>query len=183
MKSLFGFQAPHFIKKKLHHRFFSCKFCKIFKNSFFWNTPGGSFRIIQWKWSSDNQNLFVWHYYEQALSSRYYLWYWITDLEKPCQQTSWLFCEGFNLWLFICCKTKLKYIHIYSFWKRYMCFLQNIHYLQKKCFYMEKKFYIEIFFYWKKIFYREKHEWKCRNIYLIWDIYFYAENVFVTNKI
>ena len=64
-----------------------------------------------------------------------------------------------------------------------ICFLQNIHYLQKKCFYMEKKFYIDFFLLKKTFFCREKYKWKCKNIYLIWEIYFYAENVCVTNKL
>ena len=34
-----------------------------------------------------------------------------------------------------------------NFFFEKICFLQNLHYLQKKCFYMEKKkFYIENFF-------------------------------------
>ena len=60
----------------------------------------------------------------------------------------------------------------------------HIHYLQKKWFYMEKRsFILNIFFTEKNFFYREKYKWKCKNIYLIWEIYFYAENVCVTNKI
>ena len=54
------------------------------------------------------------------------------------------------------------------FWKN-ICFLQNIHYLQKKCFYMKKK----------NFFYREKYKWKCN----ISEINFDAENVCVTNTI
>ena len=45
-------------------------------------------------------------------------------------------------------------------------------------------FYIKKHFCWEKLFfYREKYKWKCKNIYLIWKIYFYTENVCVTNKI
>ena len=48
----------------------------------------------------------------------------------------------------------------------------------------KKKFNIENFFTEKNFFYREKYEWKCKkHIYLIWEIYFYAENVCVINKI
>ena len=86
---------------------------------------------------------------------------------------------GTYLWLFICCKTKLKK----NFFFKFICFLQNIHYLQKRYFYMEKKFYNEKFFYWKKLFYTEKYKWKCKNLYLILKKYFYTENVCVTNKI
>ena len=49
---------------------------------------------------------------------------------------------------------------------------------------MEKKFYNENFFNWKNVFYREKGKWKCKiYIYLMSKIYFYTENVCVTNKI
>ena len=42
---------------------------------------------------------------------------------------------GALIWLFSCCKTKLKK----KFFFEKICFLQNIYYLQKKCFYMDKK--------------------------------------------
>ena len=70
-----------------------------------------------------------------------------------------------KIWLFICCKTKLKKKivfskNIYVFYKIYIIY-------RKKYFYMEKKFHIEKFFYWKK------YKWKCkkhvshlRNIFL-----------------
>ena len=45
-----------------------------------------------------------------------------------------------------------------------------------------KKFGIEKKIYWKKCFYREKYKWKCKK-YLISKIYFYTENVCVTDKI
>ena len=77
--------------------------------------------------------------------------------------------------LFICCKTKLKNIFIFK--KRYVPFLQNIHYLQKKSFIL-KNLFTE-----KNFFYGEKYKWKFKNICLIWEIYFYVENVCVTNKI
>ena len=49
-----------------------------------------------------------------------------------------------HVWLFICCKTKLKKNNF--FLKKYLCFLQNIHYLQKKITLHGKKNYIDIFF-------------------------------------
>ena len=59
-----------------------------------------------------------------------------------------------KIWLFICCKTKLKKKivfskNIYVFYKIYIIY-------RKKYFYMEKKFHIEKFFYWKK------YKWKCK---------------------
>ena len=61
-------------------------------------------------------------------------------------------------------------------------FLQNIHYLQKKIFLYGKKFYNEKFFLLKKTFFAEKNiSENVKN--LISEIYFYTENVCVTNKI
>ena len=51
---------------------------------------------------------------------------------------------------------------------------------------MEKKFYDENAFYWKKFFFTETNtneNVKLKNMYLISGIYFYTENVCVTNKI
>ena len=52
---------------------------------------------------------------------------------------------------------KLSWKRKIFFLKKSLCFLQNIHYLQKKCLYKEKKFYIESCFYWKKTCFTEKH--------------------------
>ena len=54
------------------------------------------------------------------------------------------------VWLFICCKTKLKIKNIY------ICFWQNIPYLQEKCFYMEKSFILKKCFYMEKSFILKK---------------------------
>ena len=70
----------------------------------------------------------------------------------------------------------------FFFWKN-ICFLQNIHYLQKICFYMEKKFYNN-FFLLKKTFFTGKNiNENVKNIDLISEIYFYTENVCVANNI
>ena len=78
--------------------------------------------------------------------------------------------NGKQLWLSISGKTKLIF-----FWRKYLCFLQNIHYLQKKMFlYGKKNFIMKNFFYWKKLFLQKKiYKWKCkkyishfRNIFL-----------------
>ena len=47
----------------------------------------------------------------------------------------------------------------------------------------KKSFTLKIVFTEKNFFYREKYKWKCKNIYFNWEIYFYAENICVTNKI
>ena len=70
------------------------------------------------------------------------------------------------------------------FWKNICVFYKIYIICRKKCFYMEKKFYNENVFYWKKTFFTEKNiNENVKNLYLISEIYFYAENVCVTNKI
>ena len=58
------------------------------------------------------------------------------------------------------------------FWKNIFVFYKIYIICRKKCFYMEKN-----------IFLQKKYKWKCKKIYLISEIYFYTENVCVTNKI
>ena len=71
----------------------------------------------------------------------------------------------------------------FFFWKN-ICFLQNIHYLQKKMFLYGKKILYGKIFLLKKTFFTEKNIYEnIKNIYLIWEIFFYTENVYVTNKI
>ena len=61
---------------------------------------------------------------------------------------------------------KLSWKKIF-FLEKYLCFLQNIHYLQKK-----------MFLYGKKTFLTEKNiNENVKNIYLISETYFYTENV------
>ena len=50
-------------------------------------------------------------------------------------------------------------------------------------FFMEKKFYNENFFTEKTFFTEKNINENVKNIYLISEIYFYTENVCVTNKI
>ena len=58
------------------------------------------------------------------------------------------------------------------FLKKYLCFLQNIHDLQKKIIlYGKKKLYW--FFFAEKIFTENE-----KGIYLIWEIFFYPENIY-----
>ena len=66
-----------------------------------------------------------------------------------------------------------------NFFFEKVCFLQNIHYLQKKFFYMEKKFLLKFFFTEKKLFYREKYKWKCKNIYISFEKYIFMQKMFV----
>ena len=67
---------------------------------------------------------------------------------------------------------KLNWKKNYFFLKKYLCFFQNIHYLPKK-----------MFLHAKKLFTEKNINENVKNIYLISEIYFYTENVCVTNKI
>ena len=54
---------------------------------------------------------------------------------------------------------------------------------RKKCFYLEKKFYNERNTFLKKTLFTSKNiSENVNNIYLISEIYYYTENVCVTNK-
>ena len=67
--------------------------------------------------------------------------------------------------------------------KKYMFFTKYTLFAEKMFLYGKNSFILKNFFTGKNFFCREKYKWKCKNIYLIWEIYFYAENVCVTNKI
>ena len=64
-----------------------------------------------------------------------------------------------------------------------MFFTKCTLFADKMFLYGKKKVLHWKFFLLKKTFYREKYKWKCKNIYFNWEIYFYAENICVTNKI
>ena len=76
---------------------------------------------------------------------------------------------GTYLWLFICCKTKLKkkfFFNLFVFCKIYIICRKNV-------FIWKKSFILKFFFTEKNFFYREKYKWKCkkyishfRNIFL-----------------
>ena len=86
---------------------------------------------------------------------------------------AWSFFSFIRVWLFICCKTKLKkkniFEKIFVFYKIYII-------CRKKCFYMEKKFNIEKKFYWKKTILQRKIQikmWKISNFVvnsIIWSL-------------
>ena len=84
----------------------------------------------------------------------------------------------FFIWLFICCKTKLK-IFVCLFEKVFVFFKKYTLFAEKKYFYKEKKFYNEKFFYWKNFFYREKYKWKCKKIYISFQEYIFTQKIFV----
>ena len=86
-----------------------------------------------------------------------------------------------QIWLFICCKTKLKKN---IFFVEKMFFTKYKLFAEKMFLYGKKSFILKFFFTEKNFFYWEKYKWKCKNIiYLIWEISFYAENVCVTNNL
>ena len=67
--------------------------------------------------------------------------------------------------------------------KKYMFFRKYTLFAEKMFWYGKESFILKFYFAEKNFFYREKCKWKCKNIYLIWEIHFYAENICVTNKI
>ena len=87
--------------------------------------------------------------------------------------------SSYLLWLFICCKTKLR--KLCFFLKKYFVFFyKNIHYLQKKnVFIWKKKFYIEKCFYWKKHFLQRKIQMTIQKIYISFQKYIFTQNMFV----
>ena len=151
--SLFLAFRPHtLLKRNSNTVFFPVNIAKFLRTAFF-EIP--LMAVSEWFSESDLQIIktFVWHYYEQALSSRYYLWYWITNLEKPCQQTFWFFCEGFILWLFLCCKTELNF-----FFEKDVCVFYKIYIIcRKNVFIWKKSFVLKNSFTGKNFIYREKY--------------------------
>ena len=74
------------------------------------------------------------------------------------------------IWLFICCKTKLK--KKFFFLKKYLFFTKYTLFAEKNNFIWKKNF-ILIFFLLKNFFYRK---WK--NTCLIWEISIYPEPIY-----
>ena len=81
---------------------------------------------------------------------------------------------------------KLSWKKIFFFFlKKHMCFLQKYTLFAEKMFLYEKKVLYWKTFLLKKTFFTEKNingNVKKYKIYLIWEIYFYAENVCVANN-
>ena len=75
-----------------------------------------------------------------------------------------------HVWLFICCKTKLK--------KKFFFFERIFVFFTKYTLFAEKNVFI-----WKKKFIEKNINGNVKKTYLISEIYFYTENVCVTNKI
>ena len=76
-----------------------------------------------------------------------------------------------RLWLFICCKTKLK--KIFFFEKIFVFFTKYTLFAEKNVFIWKKSFIMKMFFTEKNFFYRENYKWKFkkdtshfRNIFL-----------------
>ena len=169
---------PHtLLKRNANTGFFPVNIAIFLRTAFFGIPLVG---VSEWFSESDLQIIktFVWHYYEQALSSRYYLWYWITNLEKPCQQTFWFFYEGFIL----CFVAKLSWIFFFFLKKIYVFFTKYTLFAEKMFLYGKKVLYWKILLL-KKTLFTEKNINENVKKYLIWEIYFYVENVCVTNKI
>ena len=93
--------------------------------------------------------------------------------------TDLVLTSSYLLWLFICCKTKLR--KLWFFLKKYFVFFyKNIHYFQKKMFsYGKKSFILKNVFTEKNIFYREKYKWQCSKIYISFQKYIFTQSMFV----
>ena len=75
-------------------------------------------------------------------------------------------------------KKRLFFEKIFVFFTKYTLFAEN------NVFIWGKSFMIKNFFYWKQTFFTENNiNETVKNIYLISKLYFYTENVCVTNKI
>ena len=79
------------------------------------------------------------------------------------------------IWLFICCKTKLKKNF---FWKNICVFYKIYIICRKKCFYMEKVLYWKIFLL-KKTFFTEKNINENVKIYISFEKYIFMQKMFV----
>ena len=71
-----------------------------------------------------------------------------------------LYFKGALLWLFICCKTKLKKKNIFE--KIFVIFTKYTLFAEKNVFIWIKSFILKYFFTEKNFCYREKYKWKCK---------------------
>ena len=88
------------------------------------------------------------------------------DLLAPAQ---------YNLWLFICCKTKLEKNF---FLKKHVFFTKYTLFAEKNKFYVEKKFILIFFLFTEKAFFTKNE----KNIYLIWEIFLSRKSIFILQK-
>ena len=117
--------ACNFIKKETLAQVFSCEFCKISKNTFACRTPLGNCFCYSGKLIENVLSLVV----QKPLG---YVLKEVGVLKTKTQK------RASSLWLFICCKTKLKKI---VFFKKYTLFAEKNVFIWKKSFMMKKIFY------------------------------------------
>ena len=100
--------------------------------------------------------------------------YYVPILLNFVRGYSWLWSSltGDRVWLFICCKTKLK--KKIFFLKKIFVFYKIYIICRKKIFIWKRSFILKIFLLKKTVKNINKN---VKNIYLIWKIYFYTENI------
>ena len=114
---------------------------------------------------------------------------WVFCLSSPKFSKNYYPTKWRLSWISFCLSTIVAFEYGCSFVAKLssknICFFYKIYIIcRKKCFYLEKKFYNEKNILLKKnFFYMWKYKWKCKNICLISEMYFYTENVCVTNKL
>ena len=124
------------------------------------------------------------HRYEQKQNQKdtiYYIhfrlkrFFFVSTYVKNIEVKLHISRQELRLWLFICCKTKLKKKF---FFEESICVFYKIYIICRK-----KSFYVETFSTEKNFFTQKNINENVKNIYLISKVYFYPENVYVTNKI
>ena len=136
---------------------FCCEFCEIFKNTFFTEFLSAtvSADIVDFR-----RNVF------QKQSPVAFL-----PITNSSHQYFYEYCKTFKNTYFVIEKKNF-------FWKNICVFTKYISFAEKKVFIWKNKFYNE-----KKNFPEKSTNENVKNMYLISEIYFYTENIFVTNKI
>ena len=120
--------------------------------------------------STDQKKLRICTFFTQwQLRINWHVHYVIDWSKNTKFLTKSFFTEAANgVWLIFVAKLSRK--TIFFFLKKHLCFLQNIHYLQKKMFlYGKKSFVMKNVFTEKNFFCREKYKWKCKK---------YIKNIF-----
>ena len=151
------------------------KFAKFLRTPFLQNTSG---RLLPEINLSSQKNKWVFSSKEFLIRSQSFLSFLFEKVitytiivlpRKIFQQISEVLCN--RVWLFICYKTKLK--KKFFFWKK-ICFFTNYTFAEKNNFIWKKKFILIFFLFTEKAFFTVNE----KNIYLIWEIFFYPENIY-----
>ena len=115
-------------------------------------------------------------------SNLYLMLKWLLCFYKFCN----FFCRRHSLmtrlWLFICCKTKLKKKKFFFFWKIFVFFAKYTLFAEKNLYEWKKSFILKNIFTEKNFFTEKNINENVKNIYLISKMYFCTENVVLQIK-